>query len=284
MDTTLLDPKLDLPVWNGEDTALYVTDIIEETHDVYTFRFQGRPLCRFVYWPGQFCTLVLNIDGEKVLRSYTISSTPTRPFLLEITIKRVPGGLVSNWLPDNLKVGDRVAIRGPKGKFSLVPGKIHSKLLFMAAGSGVTPIMSMSRWLCDVSANVDIKFFNSVRATEDIIFWKEIELLTSRYRIFDPLMCTTTREVDPDWAGLTGRVNPEMLKSAVPDLHERHVYMCGPNGFMDAVKAMFSEMNFNMANFHMESFGWFADQRTRQDGCTDGPRWSHLVCRRVFAV
>ena len=77
IDTTHIDPKMDLPIWQGQDTPLYVAEIIEETHDVYTFRLQGDPLCRFVYWPGQFGSLVLNIDGKKVVRSYTISSTPT---------------------------------------------------------------------------------------------------------------------------------------------------------------------------------------------------------------
>src|SRR5262249_39720946 len=132
VDTTLIDAKRDLPVWIGQNTALYVTDIIPETHDVYTFRFQGPPLCPFPHWPGQFCTLVLNIDGKKVVRSYSISSTPTRPYVLEITVKRVPGGVVSNWLPDHLKVGDRIEISGPKGKFCLVPGKIPPKILFLA--------------------------------------------------------------------------------------------------------------------------------------------------------
>ena len=157
VDTTRVDPKVDLPIWTGRDTPLYVTEIIQDTHNVYTFRLQGDPLCRFVYYPGQFCTLVLNIDGKKVVRSYSISSSPTRPFSLEITIKRVPGGLVSNWLPDNLRVGDRLEISGPKGRFCLTPGQIPSKLLLLAAGSGITPLMSMTRWLCDLSAGVDIK-------------------------------------------------------------------------------------------------------------------------------
>ena len=63
-----------------------------------------------------------------------VSSTPTRPYVLEVTIKRVPGGLVSNWLGDNLKIGDLLDITGPKGKFCLVPGRVPKKLLFLAAG------------------------------------------------------------------------------------------------------------------------------------------------------
>lgn len=255
VDMTVLDTVKKIPLWNGTDTPLYVTDIFEETHDTYTFRFQGDPLCRFAYKPGQFCSLVLNIDGKKVVRSYSISSTPTRPYLLELTVKRVPGGLVSNWLPDNLKVGDRVQIKGPKGRFHLEPGSIPKKILFIGAGSGVTPVMSMSRWLCDISAEVDIKFYYSVRSSKDLIFGKEIEMMTERYRQFTPCVISTTRGKNEPWTGLTGRVNRQMLEIIAPDLHERHIYMCGPEGFMDAVKNILRELSFDLGNLHSESFG-----------------------------
>ncbi|MGC4088100.1 MAG: FAD-binding oxidoreductase [Polyangiaceae bacterium] len=255
LNTTVIDPKIDLPVWSGRDTPLYVTEIIQDTHNVYTFRLQGDPLCRFVYYPGQFCTLVLPIDGKKVVRSYSISSTPTRPYVLEITVKRVPGGLVSNWLPDNLKVGDRIEISGPKGKFCLTPGKIPPKILFLAAGSGITPLMSMARWLCDISADVDMKFFNSIQTAADIVFQHELEMFAARYRSFQPVLITTSRASGRGWTGLTGRVSRKMLELVAPDLHERQVYMCGPEGFMDAARALLIEMGFDMAHLHAESFG-----------------------------
>lgn len=255
IDTTHIDHLVDLPVWSGQATPLHVTEIIQETHDVYTFRFQGDPLCRFVYLPGQFATIVLNIDGKKVVRSYSISSTPTRPYVLEMTIKRVPGGLVSNWLPDNLKVGDRIEISGPKGKFHLSPGKVPKKILFLAAGSGITPLMSMSRWLCDVSADVDIRFFNSVRSPDDIIFEKELEMMTHRYRMFQPINVTSSRVARAGWSGMTGRISAPMLELVAPDLRERDVYLCGPEGFSAAAKALLTEMGFDLARFHYESFG-----------------------------
>ena len=255
VDTTLIDPKAELPIWKGQASRLYVTDVIQETHDVFTYRFQGNPLVRFVYWPGQFCTLVLNIDGKKVLRSYTISSTPTRPYVLEITVKRVPGGLVSNWLADNLKPGDAIDVAGPKGKFALIPGQIPKKVLFVSGGSGVTPLMSMSRWLYDVSANVDVRFFNAIRSPNDFIFQKELEHLTSSYKMFTPIICAASRESDDAWPGLTGRINREMLEKSVPDFLERHIYMCGPQGFMDAVKNILKETGYDLKNLHTESFG-----------------------------
>jgi ferredoxin-NADP reductase/anaerobic selenocysteine-containing dehydrogenase len=255
LDTTHLDPRVDLPVWAGQSTPLQVTEIIKETHDVTTFRFQGERACRFVYWPGQFCSFVLDIGGKKVVRSYSISSTPTRPYSLEVTVKRVPGGLVSNWLPDNLRVGDRVEIAGPKGKFCLVPGQVPKKILFLSAGSGITPLMSMSRWLCDLAADVDVKFFNSVRSPDDIIFEHELRMMTSRYSLFEPINVTASRTSHKGWTGLTGRISRAMLEMLVPDLPERHVYICGPEGFMTAAKEIVASTGFDMANYHAESFG-----------------------------
>lgn len=133
-DTTRIDPRQELPVWNGTAIPLTVTAVINETHDVFTYRLQGDPLCRFAYWPGQFCTLILNIDGKRVMRSYSISSAPTRPYALEITVKRVEGGLVSNWLADNLKPGSKLEVTGPNGHFCLEPGRIAPKLLLIGGG------------------------------------------------------------------------------------------------------------------------------------------------------
>lgn len=253
IDTRAIDPRIDLPIWSGRDTPLYVTEIIRDTHDVYTFRLQGDPLCRFVYYPGQFCTLVLDIDGKKVVRSYSISSSPTRPFALEITIKRVPGGLVSNWLPDNLHVGDRLEISGPKGRFCLTPGQIPSKLLFLAAGSGITPLMSMTRWLCDLSAGVDVKLLNSVKTPDDLVFHQELEMLGARFRNIEAF-ATATGEPSGNWSGLTGRLSREMLERTVPDLADRQVYMCGPEGFMAAARSLLEQTGFDLSRLHSESF------------------------------
>lgn len=254
LDPSTFDPTQELPLWSGQQTPLHVTDILHETHDVVTFRFQGDPLCRYVYLPGQFLSLVLNIDGKKVVRSYSISSTPTRPYVLEITVKRVPGGLVSNWLIDNLKPGDRIEAAGPRGNFCLRPGQIPRKMLFLGAGSGVTPLMSMARWLCDVSADVDVLFFNSVKTSQDNVFGTELEMLSSRYRMFSPVVTTTTRE-RARTVTMIGRISRAMLETIAPDLHERQVFMCGPEPFAEAARAILTDMGFDLKNLHSESFG-----------------------------
>ncbi len=115
------------PHWSSGELTLRCIQTIDETHDVKTFRFVAEPPRLFSYKPGQFVTLDLTIDGKRVKRSYSISSTPTRPHTLDITVKRVspptdianaPPGLVSNWLHDNLTVGSQVKITGPMGKFT----------------------------------------------------------------------------------------------------------------------------------------------------------------------
>lgn len=96
-----------------------VADIVEETHDVKTFRLVGEKPVLFSYRPGQFITFLLNIDGQDVERSYSMSSSPSRPHVLELTVKRVPGGVVSNWLCDHVKLGQRLTIKGPLGRTSI---------------------------------------------------------------------------------------------------------------------------------------------------------------------
>jgi ferredoxin-NADP reductase/anaerobic selenocysteine-containing dehydrogenase/ferredoxin len=253
VDTALIDPVANLPIWEGQKSPLFVTDIVHETADVMTFRLQGRPLCRFVYWPGQFGTIVLNLNGKRTARSYTISSSPSRPYLLEFTVKRVPGGLVSNWLLDNLRVGDQLDIAGPKGKFCLIPGQVPHRMLFISAGSGITPVMSMTRWLCDVSANVDIRFLYSAKSQADVVYLKELQFLNNRYRWFTP-MVTLTRPTN-GWKGPRGRIDASLIERFSPDFQARQIFMCGPGGFMEAVKDHLKNLRFNMANLHLESFG-----------------------------
>lgn len=90
-----------------------------ETSDVVSFRFQAGEPMKFDYKPGQFMTFVLEINGEQVCRSYTLSSSPSRPYSLMVTIKRVAGGLVSNYLIDNLLLGQSVRVLPPAGQFNL---------------------------------------------------------------------------------------------------------------------------------------------------------------------
>ncbi len=208
----------------------------------------------FYYKPGQFVTFILKIANQEINRSYSMSSSPSRPHLLEVTVKRMPGGLVSNWFCDHVKLGDVLTAKGPAGKFTCFnyPAK---KMLFIGAGSGITPILSMSRWIADTAANVDVKLLASFKSPADIIFRKEFEMLSARNRSFDIGITVTSGSHGTDfWAGLTGRINDHMLNMFVPDIHERDIFLCGPKPFADNIKKLLRDMAYDMSRFHTESF------------------------------
>jgi glycine betaine catabolism B len=257
MPVAYVDPS-QFDRWQQGDLTVRCIRIIEETADAKTFRFVAEPPVLFSYKPGQFVTLDLEIDGKQISRSYSISSTPSRPHTLEITVKRVPSsapdlprGLVSNWLNDNLQVGDRIKLSGPMGKFTCFTYPAP-KLLFLSAGSGITPMMGMSRWIHDTGADCDVVFFHSARTANDVIFRDELELLATRQQNFHLAISLTGK---PSSMGLKGRLSPAMLKVICPDFADRVVFVCGSSSFMDSTKKMLAELDFPMTNYHQESFG-----------------------------
>ncbi len=250
--------------WTQGEIKVRCASIIEETADVKTFRLVAEPPLLFDYKPGQFVTLQLNIDGKSIKRSYSISSAPSRPQTLEITVKRVPpppdiadvpSGLVSNWLHDSLNVGSELTLSGSYGKFTCADRPDAQKLLFISAGSGITPLMSMSRWILDTAAKRDILFFHSGRSPRDLIFRQELELMAARHANFNLVFTITRPEAAEVWPGLTGRLNETMIETIAPDFRERTVYVCGPDSFMQGVKALLTGLKFPMDNYYQESFG-----------------------------
>jgi ferredoxin-NADP reductase len=269
-----------------KDLTLRCLAVIDETHDVKTFRFLATDSRQFRYKAGQFITLKLNIDGKSVLRSYSISSTPSRPDVLEITVKRVPSppdlphvppGLVSNWLHDHLKAGDILETKGISGKFSCVDHPSR-QLLLISAGSGITPLMAMTRWLYDTGKDHDIIFFHSARDREDIIYDRELQLLNQRNPRFH-LAISLTRSQDQSWEGLTGRLDAKMLQAIASDYKERTVYVCGPDTFMSGVKNLLASLAFPMNNYYEESFGSGKKVKKEKTGAGTGEKTSLLIFR-----
>lgn len=248
-------------LWNKSTQELEVIDVIEETHDVKTFRLSGINPTLFTYLPGQFVTLLLTINGKPVKRSYSMSSSPSRPHTLDLTVKRVPGGLVSNWLCDQVKTGDRLTVKGPAGRFSCEHGSAK-KLLLIGAGSGITPLMSMCRWHFDRASAIDTKVLFSFRNLDDVIFKKELELMSASSKTVD-IAVTLTQQTEhkDDLARYSGRIDQEMIETFTSDLHDREIYLCGPQQFMDVVKQLLKSLNFPMQQLHCESFGDSSNQK-----------------------
>lgn len=241
------------PSWSTRKTPMVCVNVIQETPDVKTFQFQAKDPALFHFKPGQFIGIQLEIDGERHNRSYTIASSPTRPHLLELTIKKDPAGAVSPWLHNNVNVGTELEFRGPAGRFNCLD--IDSeKVLLISAGSGITPVMSMARFWCDQVANKKIRFLNWARSVQDIIFRRELALMDHQHKNFDLEVICTMPGLSENWLGRRGRVNPTLLNDLVPDLTGYTVFCCGPDGFMQQVKESLASLGFDLTNYHDETF------------------------------
>ncbi|MFK4259592.1 MOSC N-terminal beta barrel domain-containing protein [Agrobacterium tumefaciens] len=238
--------------------ALVCCGIVRETHDVATFRFRFEDGGGLDYRPGQFITLLLDIDGAVVRRNYTISSSPSRPHHISVTVKRVADGRVSNWLHDTMKVEDRIGAIGPNGSFHLDMAGAATKLLMLSAGSGITPMIAMLRYITDHDLDIDVHFHHSARRYEDIAFRNELLSLQSQMAGRLHLSWNLTGGLAEDKTDLRlvqGRLDAAMLADVCPDIAERVAMCCGPSGFRESARAIHTELSPPGAVFLEESFG-----------------------------
>ena len=160
-----------------------IARIFDETHDVKTFRFaavDGGPL-PFTHTAGQYLNLALTIDGKRVNRSYTIASSPTRNAYCEISVKRLPDGYASQHLHDTWREGQRVKVSAPAGPVRLRRRMSAERVVLIAGGIGITPMMSMVRSLTDRGWRGEMYLLFSVRAVHDIVFRDELAYLQARF-------------------------------------------------------------------------------------------------------
>ena len=239
-------------IWDSEHDQLECCYIREETHDVKSFVFQSQQPRFFSFLPGQFITLELEIEGQRINRTYTISSSASRPYLINITVKRVPGGKVSNWLHDHLRVGDSVKAMGPGGLFTCLNYPAQ-KYLLLSGGSGVTPMLSMMRTFHDLNQDLDIAFVHSARTPEDIICYHELELIANNLPKVEVGYICAARGKHKSWKGPIGFIDHNILAMLVPDYREREIFTCGPAAYMDQVRSMLGP-EFDFQHYHEESF------------------------------
>ncbi|WP_459869810.1 FAD-binding oxidoreductase [Halomonas shantousis] len=241
--------------WTNGRHSVRCVKVIQETWDVRTFCFMAEQPVLFFFKPGQFVTLELEIDNAPIMRSYTISSSPSIPYSFSITVKRIPGGQVSNWLHETLKVGDELVVHGPVGNFNSIDFPAD-KVLFLSGGVGITPLMSMTRWFFDTNANVDVEFIHSARAPRDVIYHRELVHMFSRIPEFKlHIVCENKEDIGEAWAGYRGYLTQPMLELMAPDYLEREIFCCGPTPYMNAIKHVLRSNGFDMSHYHEESFG-----------------------------
>jgi len=217
------------PIWSLTEIRARVVDVVRETADVKTFVL--RPNRRWHgHRAGQYTTIEVEINGVRVRRCYSISSSPADP-RVAITVKRVPGGRVSSWLHDHVGAGDVIVLGAAAGDFVL-PDHEPAQLLLISAGSGITPVMSIMRDLAARNAIRDVTFVHYAHSRADVIFRAELDALAGHH----PGLRLLVHAVDEG-----GRFDEEGFARRVPDFAERATYLCGPPGLMARVEQLWDQ-------------------------------------------
>ncbi len=239
--------------WKKGPTKLKCVRVIQRTPDVKSFQFIAEPVVYFDYRPGQYVQLTLRIAGNELSNSYTMSSTPTRPHLLELSIKKESSEGMAHWLHDYMKPGEILEVVGPMGQFTCYQDT-QPQIVLLSAGIGITPCLSMARWLIDQGYNKEIVFFHSAKSEKHIAFKTELSLMSEEAKNFRAEISLTSEESSPAWLGHQGRLDQTLLQQICPSLSSTSVYCCGPTGFMQQVRLLLKNRDFDFNHYHEEHF------------------------------
>ena len=228
--------------------------ILDETPVVRTFRLRApdEGNLPFQFIPGQFLNLAFGIGGARMNRSYSISSSPNEHAYVDLTIKREERGAVSRHIYDLLRVGDEIEAGGPVGTFTFTGKEAHN-IVLISAGVGITPMMSISRYLSERSWAGDIFFIYGCRKPADFIFEKALAALAHDNPKLH-VVVTMSRPTDA-WKGPRGHLSKELFMKSVPNLASRRVHLCGPPSMMETTKALLTEIGVTADHLKTEQFG-----------------------------
>lgn len=228
-----------------------------ETNDMMSFVFRRVDGAPMVFRPGQYLNIdvpVYGPDQEPVSRSYSISSAPTTPWTFSISVKRDHNGLVSPWIHENVRPGTVLDMLGPVGAFHLPDADRRARYLFLAAGAGITPILSMIRTIHSLPGHADVVVLYHASAPADFAFWHELTYLATTDRRMKISFSVGDRGVPGQWAGLSGRLSASMIEDIAPDANGRQVYACGPEGYLAQAQLFLDQLGVDASSIHVEYF------------------------------
>jgi 3-ketosteroid 9alpha-monooxygenase subunit B len=225
--------------------TLGVLDVVAESRDARSFVLDIPVDLRagYAYEAGQFLTFRCRIDGDAHLRSYSMSSSPLVDDRMQVTVKRMPGGLVSNWMIDTLRPGDLVEVTLPSGVFGRRVRE--GDFVAFAGGSGITPILSVLKTFLETSPR-RARLFYANRDTDSVIFDSALQDLVVRSRG----RLEVVHHLDTD----TGLVGADEIAAFAGDCGAADVYLCGPGPFMVLVESVLSAAGASPETIHIERF------------------------------
>ncbi|WP_316796878.1 ferredoxin--NADP reductase [Pedobacter agri] len=250
--------------------TLKVADIRKETEDTVTLCFKQPGLKKIKYLAGQYLTLIFRINGRRYIRPYSFSSCPGVESFLEITVKRVQNGLISNHINDMVQIGDTIEVMPPMGDFIYKEGSEFTDVFFWGVGSGITPLISIIKYILSSQTNIRVHLNYGNKNYETTIFRDQIEKLGAKYP--EQLVVRnfhTKIFVDESHPNLIqGRIDQDkalQILSETVDGHKCAHYICGPAGLKESVKQAI-QVNYGfLANVFSEDFEMVKDPKDFED-------------------
>lgn len=238
---------------------LAVSDVRRETADAVSVAFHVPPglAADYAFAPGQYLTLRATIEGEDMRRSYSICSGPDDGEL-RVAVKQVPGGPFSSWVNTGLVTGDEVEVMTPTGRFGIrhEPGRART-FVGIAAGSGITPILSIVRGILGAEPKSRFFLFYGNRSTANVLFREALQELKDRFMGRLSVFHVLSQE-EQDLAVLNGRLDGDkvrlLLRSLGPASMVDHVFICGPEGMAEDIGAALGNLGVAADSVHVERF------------------------------
>jgi ring-1,2-phenylacetyl-CoA epoxidase subunit PaaE len=252
---------------------LKVREVVKETADTVTLYFE-QPEPFLEYKPGQFLTVILDLDGKEQRRSYSLCTSPFVDPYPGISVKRVDGGLFSNFLNEKIFPGKTINMLAPMGNFT---SDFHSKnqrhFFLVAGGSGITPIMGILKSLLVNEPKSKATLLYCSRNEEQIIFKKELEKLSGANPERLQVLHNLSQPSD-SWTGLSGRLTKETIQPLVQKAQnetdfETEYFICGPDGIMDTALEVLGQFCVAKDKVYRESF-YSAAADKAHDAATSG--------------
>jgi stearoyl-CoA 9-desaturase NADPH oxidoreductase len=232
------------PLWSARELRGRILQVRRETHDSATLVIKPGWGFSFDYQPGQYMGIGLLVDGRWRWRSYSLTSSPVKGArTVTITVKAMPEGFLSTHLVAGVKPGTIVRLAAPQGNFVL-PDPAPPAVLFITAGSGITPVMSMLRTLVRRDQITDVIHLHSAPTAADVMFGTELDELARDHAGYR-LQLRTTRS--------QGRLDLTRLDTEVPDWRDRQTWACGPEGMLNAAERAWSAAGVG-ERLHLERF------------------------------
>ena len=194
-------------------------------------------------------------DGYQAERSYSIASPPEEAPHVTLTVERIDDGEVSPYLTEDLRVGDKLELRGPIGGYFVWEAHLGGPLLLAAGGSGIVPLMAMIRHRAARGSTVPIRLLYSSRSLEDVIYRDELDQLMKSSATLEVLQ-TLTRAQPPGWTGYARRIDTHMLREVAWPLDQHPLmFICGPTPFVETAAASLVALGHEPARIKTERFG-----------------------------